>query len=80
MTIKKNANSIVAVLISTAVLGVAVGYGLSFWEYWRASQHATSNANSPANSARSDAAEQQRAEAPELDAAGNPSIIGETTI
>ncbi|MFN7876530.1 MAG: hypothetical protein ACK5PB_14525 [Pirellula sp.] len=49
---KKTTNNIIAALVSTAVIGVAIGYGITFWEHWRANQNVLSSNNSSPNSTR----------------------------
>ena len=77
---KKNANSIIAAMISTAVVGVAVGYGITFWEHWQASQHALSSFNSTQNASQSKPNEQHTVEPAILDAPRKLILDEETAI
>lgn len=77
---KKNTNSIIAAMISTAVLGIAVGYGVTFWQNWQASQHALSSLNSPQNSMHSESVERHEIEPAVLDAPRKPLFNEELSI
>lgn len=77
---KKDANSILGVLISTAVLGVAIGYGVTFWQHWRANQYVQSSESSPSKSANSNSGERTGFESAGIEDARDNSVIGETTI
>lgn len=65
---KKATNNIIAVLVSTAVIAVAVGYGITFWEHWRANQNALSSINSSPNSTRPTSDTQDSVESATLEA------------
>ncbi|MFN7292194.1 MAG: hypothetical protein ACK5YR_20460 [Pirellula sp.] len=65
---KKYANTVIAALVSTAVLGLAAGYGITFWEHWQSSQQSLSSFNPPQNSTQDTTEEQERFEPAVLDA------------
>jgi hypothetical protein len=49
---KKATNNIIASMVAIAVIGIATGYGITFWEHWRANQNAHSRTNSSPDSTR----------------------------
>lgn len=49
---KKATNNIIAGMVSIAVIGVAIGYGITFWEHWSANQKALSSVSSSHDSTR----------------------------
>ncbi|MCU0721948.1 MAG: hypothetical protein MUC83_19725 [Pirellula sp.] len=77
---KKDPNSIMAAIVCTAVFSVAVGYGITFWEHWQASQHALSSFSSSPTALKPRSEEQRGAEPAILDAPRKPFFIEETAM